>query len=187
METQSSSDGRNPPAHRPERQAFSGVRITRCTAMAFEDVVARLRAHMGALSAKQVSEFGRQASSAVEFEDAVKPRLGDSGFVLMQEIDHGAWLKIYGVAGRHLRWIYGNPLIAVTLIRPDPIAGLFAPLELLITEGPEGGAVITYVEPSSQIVVDGDETEALRTASKGLDAKVEALLALVMDQAPSTP
>ena len=180
MQTQPSPNGRNVPAHAPQRQRFSGVRITHCSAMAFDEVVARLRAHMGALSAQQVSEFGRQATSVAEFEDAVKPRLGDSGFVLMQEIDHGAWLKIYGVAGRHLRWIYGNPLIAVTLIRPDPIAGLFAPLELLITEGPRGGVFITYVEPSSQIVVDGDETEALRTAAKGLDAKVEALLALVL-------
>jgi uncharacterized protein (DUF302 family) len=180
METQTSPNGRSLPAHRSERQLFSGVRITRCSALTFDEVVARLRMRMGALNARQVSEFGRQATSVAEFEDAVKPRLGDSGFVLMQEIDHGAWLKIYGIEGRYLRWIFGNPLIAITMIGPDPIAGLFVPLELLITEDPRGAAIITYVEPSSQIVIDGDKSEALRTAANELDAKVETLLALVL-------
>ncbi len=49
-------------------------------------------------------------------------------------------------------WIIGNPLYAITMIRYDITAGLFAPVELLVTENIEGaGATVTYVTPSTLI------------------------------------
>ena len=51
-----------------------------------------------------------------------------------------------------MRWIIGNPLYAITMIRYDITAGLFAPVELLVTENIDGaGATVTYVRPSSLI------------------------------------
>jgi Domain of unknown function DUF302 len=45
-----------------------------------------------------------------------------------------------------VRWIFGNPLIAITMIRHDLTAGLFAPVEILVTEAEDGlGTTITYV------------------------------------------
>lgn len=178
VNTQQAPAGPTAPAHSPERRPFAGVRITHRSDKSLDAVVASLRAHMGVLSIEEATELGRHATSVADFEAAVTPRLGDSGFVLMQEIDHGAWLKTYGIDGRSLRWIFGNPLIAVTLIRPAPVAGLFAPLELLLADGADGGSVITYVQPSSQIVID--DNEALRTAATGLDAKVEGLIGLAL-------
>ena len=39
-----------------------------------------------------------------------------------------------------MRWIFGNPLIAITMIRHDLTAGLFAPVEILVTEAEESTA-----------------------------------------------
>jgi uncharacterized protein (DUF302 family) len=74
--------------------------------------------------------------------------VGRSGFMLFAEIDHGGWLPVFGIRRRTVRVILGNPLIAVTMT-----AGLFAPVELLITEHEDGrGTNVVYVRPSSLIV-----------------------------------
>jgi uncharacterized protein (DUF302 family) len=91
------------------------------------------------------------------------------------EFDHGSWLGIYGIHRRTVRWIFGNPLIAVTMIKHDMTAGLFAPVEMLITEA-EGGDVVTltYLLPSSLMVIE--DNVPLRTAAEELDKKVAALV-----------
>ena len=62
------------------------------------------------------------------------------------------------------------------MIRHDIKAGLFAPVEVLVTEKENGpGAVIAYVRPSSLIVVE--ENPPLREAAKVLDEKLDALVA----------
>jgi uncharacterized protein (DUF302 family) len=66
--------------------------------------------------------------------------------MLFYEIDHGGWLSKFGIHRRMMRWIFGNPLIAITVIRHDLTAGLFAPVEILVTEAEDGlGTTITYV------------------------------------------
>src|SRR5207253_11153490 len=48
------------------------------------------------------------------------------------------------------RALLGNPTLAVTMIRHDVNAGLFVPVELLLTEQSEGrGTSVLYVRPSS--------------------------------------
>jgi hypothetical protein len=54
--------------------------------------------------------------------------------MLFHEIDHGGWLSKFGIRRQMVRWIFGNPLIAITMIRHDLTASLFAPVEILVTE-----------------------------------------------------
>jgi uncharacterized protein (DUF302 family) len=69
-----------------------------------------------------------------------------------------------------------NPLIAITMIRHDITAGLFAPVEVLVTEKESGpGTTIAYVRPSSLMVIE--ENPPLREAAKALDEKFDALIA----------
>ncbi len=101
--------------------------------------------------------------------------VGRSGFMLFAEIDHGGWLAVFGIRRRTVRVILGNPLIAVTMIRHDITAGLFAPVELLITEHEDGrGTNVVYVRPSSLIVLE--ENKPLRRAAEALDVKLAALV-----------
>jgi uncharacterized protein (DUF302 family) len=78
-----------------------------------------------------------------------------------------------------LRVILGNPLIAITMLRHDVSAGLFAPVELLVTDEGEGRSSLTYVRPSSLMVVE-DNPELL-SAAQQLDAKLAALAAKVTE------
>jgi len=91
------------------------------------------------------------------------------------EFNHGTWLKLFGIQRRVVRWIFGNPLIAFTMIRHDVTAGLFAPVEMLITELDDGaGAALIYVLPSSLMVIE--DNPPLQAAADALDQKVAALV-----------
>jgi uncharacterized protein (DUF302 family) len=90
--------------------------------------------------------------------------------------DHGAWISKAGIDRKALRVILGNPLIAITMLRHDVTAGLFAPVEvLLLDEG--SGSSLTYVKPSSLMVVENNPE--LLDAAQRLDAKLAALAAKV--------
>jgi hypothetical protein len=79
-----------------------------------------------------------------------------------------------------LRVIIGNPLIAITMLRHDFTAGLFAPVELLLLEEADGRGSLTFVTPSSLMVIAPNEP--LLTAAQRLDEKLEALAVKVVSR-----
>ena len=157
-----------------EDHTFAGVRVVRKVSTNMADVVGRLRARMGRLTTAAVIDMAQKARSVDDFESEARKFIPESGFVIFDEIDHGAWLQRYGLGLKSLRWLFGNPIIAVTMIRHDPTAGLFVPIELLFNESPDGGCPVTYVVPSSLIAID--DNAPLLAAAKRLDDKLEALM-----------
>jgi hypothetical protein len=97
--------------------------------------------------------------------------------MLFATFDHGGWLPTAGVNRKALRVILGNPLIAITMIRHDVTAALFAPVELLVVDESGNRSSITYVRPSSLMVIE--ENPPLLDAARALDAKLEALITKV--------
>jgi uncharacterized protein (DUF302 family) len=156
---------------------FQGIRIEVDTLVSFDEVLSRLRGLMGDASAQEVVALAKEAITQAEYVQKVEERfVGESGFMLFHEIDHGGWLPRFGINRRTIRWILGNPLIAITMIRHDITAGLFAPVEVRVTEKESGpGTTITYVRPSSLMVIE--ENPPLRQAAKALDEKFDALIA----------
>jgi hypothetical protein len=65
-------------------------------------------------------------ANQANFEAVVRSRLGPSEFTLFHEINHSQWLPIFGITRRVLRLIFGNPIIAFSMMRDDLTAGLFA-------------------------------------------------------------
>ena len=113
-------------------QAFEGRRVRIETPRRFEDVVASLRR----LVPRSIPFSGYPAAmekagglDLASFERVVRSLVGESGFMLFFEIDHGAWLPFYGIQRKVVRWILGNPTLAITMMRHDLAAGLFAPDE----------------------------------------------------------
>src|SRR6266446_1077029 len=153
---------------------FQGVRIEVETRMSFDAVLKRLREQMGNTTVPEVVKLAKEPISQQEYVRQVNERfVGASGFMLFAEIDHGGWLPKFGIDRRTVRWVLGNPLIAITMIRHDITAGLFAPVEILVTEAEGGGgATIAYVRPSSLMVVT--ENPPLLDAAKALDEKLDA-------------
>ncbi|MFD1559422.1 DUF302 domain-containing protein [Paraburkholderia silviterrae] len=155
---------------------FAGVRVEVRTPASFDDVVERLNKLCGKSSIPELVKLAREDISEGTYVREVERRfVGESGFMLFSEIDHGGWIAKFGIKRRTVRWILGNPLIAITMLRHDISAGLFAPVEVLLTEASDGeGTFVTYVRPSSLIVL-GDNPE-LKHAAQALDRKFESLI-----------
>lgn len=164
-----------------ESKPFAGERIVARTDRAFDDVLERLRLLMGKATVGEINTLAKEPISESEFARRVEERyVGKSGFMLFAEIDHGAWLPKFGIKQRVVRWILGNPLYAITMIRHDITAGLFAPVELLISEDVDrSGTRVTYVRPSSLMVIE--DNAPLLKAAQALDAKLAALVADATD------
>lgn len=160
-----------------ENKPFNGVRTEVATSVGFDEVLARLRAQMGQATVQEIVALAKTPITESEFVREVERRfVGESGFMLFAELDHGGWLPKFGINRRTVRWILGNPLIAITMIRHDITAGLFAPVELLVTETEDSqGAVVTYVRPSSLMVIA--DNPPLLAAARALDEKYDALIA----------
>jgi uncharacterized protein (DUF302 family) len=160
-----------------QNRPFAGVRVVADTSVTFDDVLQRLRVQMGRVNVSDVVGLARNVATEADYvREVTKRYVGESGFMLFAEIDHGGWLPIFGIRRRTVRWILGNPLIAVTMIRHDITAGLFAPVELLISEHQDGeGTNIVYLRPSSVMVTE--RNEPLRVAAEALDVKLDALVA----------
>ncbi len=160
----------------PAVSRFEGARIRFDSPLGFDRVLERLRAAITPLPLAEFNKVVAASDSQEAFEAAMGRCVGASGFVLFGEIDHGAWIAKYGIRRRALRWIFGNPLIAITMLRHDLQAGLFVPIELLLLETEDQRRCsVTYVRPSSLIAIN-QEPELL-AAAQALDAKAHAYVA----------
>jgi uncharacterized protein (DUF302 family) len=160
----------------PQEIRFDGVRVRYDSAKSYDKLLAALLSDIGE---KPVSlDDSVTASSDWEsYRQEVEPHVGPSGFMLFKLFDHGAWIRKAGIDRKVLRVILGNPLIAITMLRHDVSAGLFAPVEMLLVDEGDGRSSLTYVKPSSLMVVEPNP-ELLAAAEK-LDAKLAALAAKV--------
>lgn len=151
---------------------FEGVRVRYDSAKSYDALVAALLADIGE-SPVPIDDITTTTGDWQEYEDRIQNHADPSGFMLFGTVDHGAWIAKAGIDRKALRVILGNPLIAITMLRHDVTAGLFAPVELLITDEGEGRSSLTYVKPSSLMVVETNPQ--LLSAAEELDAKLAAL------------
>lgn len=114
---------------------YQTTRITRTYDKSFDKVVERLHS-----SIKKPGGTGLgildQLSSKEAFEKVTNAALGPHEFMQFQQFNHGDWMSLYGVNGgrKVARIIFGNPQIAITMIKHDISAALFVPVEVLIVE-----------------------------------------------------
>jgi uncharacterized protein (DUF302 family) len=158
-------------ASEPQTIPFEGVRICYGSAKSFDDLVDAVLADVGR-EPVPIDDIAKLYESWDAYEHEVRSHVGPSGFMLFAEWNHGAWIAKAGIHRKALRLVIGNPLIAITMLRHDVIAGLFAPVELLLTEEPNGASALTYVVPSSLMVVEPNRP--LLAAARQLDAKLAA-------------
>jgi uncharacterized protein (DUF302 family) len=155
---------------------FDGVRLRYQSAKTYDELVTALLSDIGERPVP-IDDIWAQADSWQTYQEKVQSRVGPSGFMLFGLLDHGAWISKAGIHRKVLRVILGNPLIAITMLRHDVTAGLFAPVELLLADQADTGSSLTYVKPSSLMVVEPNPE--LLSAAMELDAKLAALAAKV--------
>ena len=156
----------------PQETHFDGVRVRYDSAKNYDELVAALLADIGERPVS-LDDLAKASTGWESYQQQVEPHVGPSGFMLFKLFDHGAWIRKVGIHRKVLRVILGNPLIAITMLRHDVTAGLFAPVEVLLADEGDGRSSLTYVTPSSLMVVE-DNAELL-SAAQELDAKLAAL------------
>jgi uncharacterized protein (DUF302 family) len=156
----------------PREIPFPGVRIRFDSNKSFDEVLSSLLADVGD-KPLLINDVAANSASWDDYKKEIESHVGPSGFSLFATIDHGAWIKKVGIRRKVLRLIIGNPTIAITMLRHDLTAGLFAPVELILVEEDDDQCSLTYVRPSSLMVVE--KNDALLDAAKQLDSKLEAL------------
>jgi uncharacterized protein (DUF302 family) len=159
----------------PHEIRFEGVRVRYDSGKSYDALLAALLGDIGEkpVSLADLAEVETWAS----YQKQVEPHVGPSGFMLFKLIDHGAWITKAGIERKVMRVVLGNPLIAITMLRHDVKAGLFAPVELLLADEGEGRSSLTYIKPSSLMVFEPNAE--LLSAAEQLDAKLAALAANV--------
>ena len=163
---------------------FSGVRVRFDSDKTFDELTSDLLADIGTEPARITDLQALADRDWSAFATDVQRQAGPSDFMLMHLIDHSLWLSTAGVERKALRVVLGNPLIAITMIRHDLTAGLFAPVEVLLTDEDNNRSALTYVKPSSLMVVE--ENPPLRAAALALDDKLAAL-AMKVSSSGDTP
>jgi uncharacterized protein (DUF302 family) len=160
----------------PREIPFQGVRIRFDSKKSFDELVGALLADVGE-KPLSIDDLPAKCESWESYKAEVESHVGPSGFILFALLNHGAWIKKVHLHKKVLRLIIGNPLLAITMLRHDLTAGLFAPVELIVIEEDHDRSSLTYVRPSSLMVVETNEP--LLTAARELDAKLQALAAKV--------
>ena len=160
----------------PREIPFQGVRIRFDSNKCFDEVVRALLVDVGE-KPLMIDDLPAKFESWESYKAEVESHAGPSGFILFAVMNHGAWIKKVDIQKKVVRLIIGNPLLAITMLRHDLTAGLFAPVELIVMEEDPDRSSLTYVRPSSLMVVETNEP--LLAAAKELDAKLQALAAKV--------
>lgn len=159
-----------------EEVSFKGIRVRIESTKSFSQACSDLLDDVGKKPI-DINAIAQEYASWEAYEEEVQTHVGPSGFIHFATIDHGAWIEKVDIHRQMLRLVVGNPLIAITMLRHDPTAGLFAPVELLLTEEVEGSSLV-YVRPSSLMVIAPNQE--LQNAALELDRKLEALVRRAM-------
>jgi uncharacterized protein (DUF302 family) len=155
---------------------FDGVRVRYDSSKSYDRLLADLLADIGE-SPVPIDDIAKKFHSWESYEQEVQSHAGPSGFMLFGLFNHGGWISKAGIHRKVMRVILGNPLIAITMLRHDVTAGLFAPVEVLLTDEGDGRSSLIYIKPSTLMVVE--HNPELLSAAEKLDAKLAALAAKV--------
>ncbi len=155
-------------------------RLTVFSSKPIEQVVAGIKAAVGKPNIAEFWKSTQATETYAELKNTIEKVLGQTGFMLFAEFDHGAVVRkgTGRETPKNFRLIIGNPLIMRRMVQhvPDagsPDAGSYAPVTILVDERSDG-VHISYDRMTSFLAPYGN-AEALKVA-RDLDSKVEALL-----------
>lgn len=191
----------------PQNASVETVPIQRLTidvAVPCAELVERFRHHVPPIKAGVL----REQTSAEGIARVIQETGTKSGFVLFAEFDHGRWIRHFppfssesttllgptavhehdsergrGPLGAH-RFIFGNPLFAIDMIRESVEATLHVPLDCGFVEQPDGSTRIVMLLVEGLIAGHSGTlaNEGLRQMTRELQIKVFRLMADISRQ-----
>ncbi|HXZ07566.1 MAG TPA: DUF302 domain-containing protein [Paraburkholderia sp.] len=154
------------------------VRVTIDADVTFERFVESFQARLGKFDQVVTATLAGQPREA---EAAIRGMEGDQGLMIFFTLDHGRALTMVGQSRKAIRFILGNPLVAVQMTRYDIRAGQYVPLTLVAYEEGENRVRIEYDQPSSLLDVC-ENAEVDRTARE-LDKKLLLVVEHAIEEA----
>ena len=154
---------------------FEIERLTVTSSKPFEAVVGALKAAVGHPEMGELLKAIEGARTFADMERAVQGGLGRTGLMMFLELDHGAILRRETGLDKPkiVRLLIGNPLIMKEMAKYVPDAGSYAPVTVLVDEGP-GGMHLSY-DKMATLLAPYKNPEA-RAVARDLDSKIENLL-----------
>ncbi|MGF6904707.1 DUF302 domain-containing protein [Paraburkholderia sp. GAS348] len=143
------------------------VRVTIDADVNFEGFVKSFRERLGRFDQAAIAALMGQPREAAA---AIQGMEGDQGLMIFFTLDHGRALNMVGKSKKAIRFILGNPLVAIQMTKHDVRAGQYVPLTLIAYEDEENRVRIEYDKPSSLLDVC-DNAEIDETA-RDLDKKL---------------
>lgn len=189
-------------------EAITVHRLTSFSNLPFDQVIARFRTLVPQIDLRTLST----QNNAQGVEDVVRSTKTSSGFALFAEFNHGRWIQFFPAletrplmtsgaeppqdtpgsqgseaAGIHsgkglMRFIFGNPLVAITMLKHDVEAGLHVPVECCFVEQDDGSTKLITLLPLGLIAghAQGLRNQNLREAVGRLEDMVLRLVGDVM-------
>ena len=169
-----------------QKESIPAERLTIRSSISYATAESRLRSSIQ--KSKESVWFKDQES----FEAWTNAQVGPHGFMYFNEYNHGSWLPFFepptssiSVDGTRKnlkcnRFILGNPLIAITMLKHDLNAGLCVPVELYLVDEADGGVRIVWYKPATLIAgYDGAKKE-LVDAAEVLSSRLETFIRWVL-------
>jgi hypothetical protein len=150
-------------------------RLTIISSRPFNDVIERLASTIGHPNISAFHTALTEARTVAEIDEILQDAVGSSRLMEFARFDAGEVLR--KEHGRQhpgiIRFIVGNPLIMMAMARSVPDAAAYAPVTILVQEGPDG-VQLSYDSLESLVAPYGNQS-ALAVASD-LDAEIVNLL-----------
>ena len=143
------------------------VRVTINADVNFESFVKSFQERLGRFDQAAIAALAGQPREA---EAAIQGMEGDQGLMIFFTLDHGRALTMVGKDRKVIRFILGNPLVAIQMTKYDVRAGQYVPLTLIAYEDEENRVRIEYDQPSSLLEVC--ENAEIDQTARELDRKL---------------
>lgn len=114
------------------------------------------------------------ASDPQQADEAMKRMEGEQNLMIFSSQDHGSLLLLVGQKRKAMRYILGNPRVAMQRTQHDIRAGLYVPLSVLIYEVGENAVRAEFDRPSSLLGQFNDPK--VTEVATGLDVKLAKVI-----------
>lgn len=135
--------------------------------VAYDRFIANFEKILGRFDPTVATLFARDPRRA---DEAIRNMEGEQGLMIFAAQDHGQLFQLVGEKRKAMRYILGNPRVAIQMTRHDVRAGLYVPLSVLVYEVGAKAVRVEFDRPSSLLgqFSHPDVTEV----AKGLDVKL---------------
>ncbi|KAM5546114.1 hypothetical protein V8D89_000240 [Ganoderma adspersum] len=164
---------------------YTARRVTYDTPLPIAEVIARLDKEVNkAAGGPEVFRLLSTAQTRAELEDGVHALTAGRDFVYFLGATYHKWLNAYSGTTdtpQTYGYMFGNPLVAQTMLRHDLTVALHVPPKIVIVEKADGsGTRVVYDDPASVIAIPsasgGSVNPQLAEAAEVLSRKFEALV-----------